>query len=180
MNYDLDYFRGRLRIDRHRLDDELELQADHMDRIGSRVAQATRAEAFARRSFEREEASLIKDMCAADHKMPMARASVEVKLKREWDAQWSIYQEKKEELMLWESLQKSWYQRGFDLKALGDLYAHQYFVVDTLHGKTEKKHWSEEPAAVAIFERKRQLAAERRSRIDEPQPSTSGRVKLNG
>ena len=83
MAQDIDYFRGRLRINRHRLDDELEVQADHMDRIGREVALATRAEAEARKAFERAEAVIIREAMQDDAKLSHAKASSDAKLHRD-------------------------------------------------------------------------------------------------
>ena len=137
MDYDLAYFRGRLKIDRSRLDDELEIHADHSDRIGRMVAKMTRAEAFAKRDLERTEAEEISRIIAGQVKTNATAAASEARLTRSYQKAWEDHQNALETLRLWESLGKAWYQRGFDLKALGDLYGHQYFRVDTLTGPSD-------------------------------------------
>lgn len=178
MTQGIDYFRGRLRINRQRLDDELELQADHMDRIGREVAQATRADAEAKRAFERAEAGIIRDAMQDDAKLSHAKASTEARLHRDYEKPWTNYQNTKQNLLEWESVQKSWYQRGFDLKALGDLFAHQYFVVDSLRGKLEQAQTRGEQRA-AYFAQREELSAGRRARIDDDQGPATQRRRLN-
>ena len=181
MTQGIDYFRGRLRVNRHRLDDELELQADHMDRIGREVAQATRAEADARRSFERAEATIIREAMQDDGKLSHAKASSDAKLHRDWEKPWTVYQNAKQTLLEWESVQKSWYQRGFDLTALGELFAHQYFVVDSLGGKQEQAQTrsAQREATSSYFAQREERQAGRRARIDDGADAPIQRRRLN-
>lgn len=169
---DLDYFRSRLRIDRHRLDEELEIHADHSDRIAQGVKKATQAEAQARREFERKEAELMRDMITDDPKMSQARATAEVKLRRDWGVAWAAYQEAKGPLMDWEGLQKAWYQKGFDLKALGDLYAHQYWSPDSIKGPGDQTKVRQEQRAAtgSYFAEREARNAGRRARLDDDEP----------
>lgn len=131
---DLDYFRARLRVNKHRLDDELEQHADHLEKIGRYVASAARDEARLKRDLEKAEASRIRDLMLEDPKLSHAKASGDAKDKREVREAWEQHQEAKQRLVEWEALEKAWYQRGFDIKALAELFGSQYFVINSAGG----------------------------------------------
>lgn len=164
MQTDLDYFRSRLRINRAQLDEELAIHADHSDRISQGVKLATMADARARQSFEVLEAGLVRDLYSDDPKMTQARAAGEVKLRRDWKQAWETYQAVKAILLDWEGLQKAWYQKGFDLKALGDLYAHQYWHPDTIKAEPTREQRREQRSPVADYLEKR---SGRRVQLDD-------------
>ena len=131
---DLDYFRARLRINKHALDDELEQHADTLEKIGRYVASAAREEARLKRDLEKVEAGRIRDLMSVDPKLSHSKASGDVKDKREVRDAWELHQEAKQRLVEWEALEKAWYQRGFDLKALAELFGNQYFVINSAGG----------------------------------------------
>lgn len=123
---DITYYRDRLRIDKNRMDDEMSQHSERLEEIGRGVAAAAKREALAKRELEQTEARLIAEMHEADPKVAINRAQIEVKRHREYTQAHDRLLDLREELGQWESLEKAWYGRGFDLRALGELWARQY------------------------------------------------------
>lgn len=123
-----------LRINRHRLDDELEINSEIADHIGQRVAKLNSFQIELKRQLEITEAKVIARLKESDPKMTNPIAEKEAKNSRDFEQAWKAFQAARAEHEAWESIQKAWYQRGFDLKALGDLFGHQYFALDSVRG----------------------------------------------
>lgn len=123
-----------LRINRHRLDDELEIHSQVMEEIGRTVVKLNSMQLELKRKLAIAEAQAVSDLKDADPKMSNPIAEKEAARDRNVGRAWEAWQAARAELEEWESVQKSWYQRGFDLKALGDLFAHQYFAMDSIRG----------------------------------------------
>lgn len=126
---DLRTFRDMLRVDKHRLDDELELQADIMDRIAERMT------ALGSELRQAEEDMKIAD-AAAFLEAKNSGLSIEVagrvaRLGETRASAWHAYTKAKEEHDRWSNLLESWKGRGFSINKLCDLYAAQYFTVDS-------------------------------------------------
>lgn len=126
--------RNMIRINRHRLDDELEINAQVMEEIGRTVSRLNGVQLELKRKLAIAEAKAISELKEADPKMSNPIAEKEAARDRDVNRAWEAWQGSRAELEEWESVQKAWYQRGFDLKALGDLFAHQYFAMDSIRG----------------------------------------------
>lgn len=183
---DITYFRSRLRVNKNALDDELEVHADHLEKIGRFVASAARQEAKLKRALEQEEANEVRDLMSSDPKLSHAKASGDVKGKRSVREAWEAHQEAKQVLVEWEALEKAWYQRGFDLKALAELYGNQYFVINSAGGQATSPALGDQRARQAMrdavgssYATHQMDRAERRARSDEAADAPRRRRSLN-
>ena len=150
-----------LKINRHRLDDELEINSEIADKIGQRVAKLNSWQLEAKRQLEITDAKVIARLKDADPKMTNPIAEKEARSSRDYETAWKAFQTARLEYEEWESIQKAWYQRGFDLKALGDLFGNQYFALDSIRGPY--------PSNMEGLRSKLRQASERA----EPEPETS-------
>lgn len=161
MARDLNYYRDRLRIDKARLDEELARHSETFEEIGRQVARAAKTEALAKRELERVEARLIAELLEGDAKLAMNRAQVEVKRQREYITTHDELLNAREELAQWEALEKSWYGRGFDLRALGELWARQY------SSTSYSNEHAERPRVDRTSYTERQTTRARRTRLED-------------
>lgn len=129
--------RQMLRINRHRLDEELEVNSDIQERIGREVARRNSLMLEAKRALEDTEARVIADLKEADAKMSNPIAEKEAKRHRDYKTAWASYQVARQEHEEWEAAHKAWITRSFDLKALGELYGFQYFTIDSVQRARE-------------------------------------------
>ena len=121
-----DDFRARLRIDKRRLDQELAEQAATLESIGRATAAAARKVAEVKLGLETLEARLLSDL-TQDKATPMNKASVLIAQRREFQEATQRLIDAKHDLAEWEALEKAWYNRGFDLKALVELFQSQFY-----------------------------------------------------
>lgn len=131
---ELHAIRQMLRINRHRLDEELEIHSQMMDTIGQEVVRLNSKAIELKKKLEETEAKVVERIKDQDPKMTNPQAERECKRDREYSAAWSAHQQARHEHDEWELIAKAWYQRGFDLKALGELFAAQYFSLDSVRG----------------------------------------------
>lgn len=124
----LEQYRRRLRINKHQLDDELESHAQTLEEIGELTAAAERAMTDAKRVFERTCAMHVNIVKVNDPKATEVVIKASITLDRECRRDEAMYLDAKQAHAEWDSLARAWYQRGFDLKALGELFVGQYFV----------------------------------------------------
>lgn len=157
---DIAYFRSRIRINKHALDEELEIHADHMERIGRQSAAAARKEAKAKQARDEIEASAVKDLLDDNEKMALNKATSQAKASRAYQQAQSVYLDAQNELAEWQEVEKAWYQRGFDLRALVELFSAQYFQMDPAAGAGR----SEARRSVSDYMSKRNEGEEKRNR----------------
>jgi len=131
---DIAYFRSRIKVSQHTLAEDLEIHADHMEKIGRKSAAAARAEAKAKQARDETEARLIKDLLEDNERMALNKAQATAKASREYQQAQSVYLDAQNELAEWQEVEKAWYQRGFDLRALVELFSAQYFQIDPTAG----------------------------------------------
>lgn len=155
--------RNMLRINRHRLDDELEIHADVLDRIGQEVARHNSRMLEAKKQLSAVKAQVIEQLKADDPKMTNPMAEDAAARDRDYSEAWAKYQVARQAHEEWESAYKAWYQRGFDLKALGDLFANQYFAISDIRGpypeNTENFRRRAREASEQTDERRRRAAS---------------------
>lgn len=130
----IDFYRDRLRVNRHRLDEELAEHSQRLEEIGRECARLNRAVDRARADRDITLARLVKRVKEADPKATVPVIESHAALDPGVVGANELLRDAQEEHALWEALNRAWYQRGFDLKALGELYAAQYFVVDSVTG----------------------------------------------
>lgn len=123
-------YRNMLRLDRYRLDDELQIQAEVMDRISQEVNKLNSRMLAAKEELLRVEARLMVDIAEdATAKMTVAQLDAAVRRHRDRMAAWSSYDAARYAFDEWEALRDAWKQRGFSIKTLADLYTSQYFTI---------------------------------------------------
>lgn len=135
---DLTFYRSLLRIDKNRLDEALEVQADHQDRISEQVARLNTRSSDLKKTLEEVEARIIEDLKADDPKLSNPIAEKEAKRHADWKRAWREYQAAREEFEVWTGLHMAWVSRGYQLKTLADLYASQYFAISSTSAATSR------------------------------------------
>lgn len=127
----LHFYRSKLVIEKHRLDDELEIQAELLQHISERVVKAKSRTLEAKDVMELEEAKLY-----AEGKEDYPKATVSdlqsiVSRHSDRKAAWIKYQVARHDQELWEGLHEAWKARGFALRALVDLRLANYYTSDS-------------------------------------------------
>lgn len=131
-SFTIEQYRTMLRINRHRLDEELELQAELMDRISSQVAVLNSQQLEAKEELSRIEARLFLEL--KGDKVSNEAANAEVRKHRERITAWQRYQVARQTCEDWQGLLSAWTARGYHIKVIADLFIAQYFAVTTVHG----------------------------------------------
>lgn len=130
--FSIENYRTMLRINRHRLDEELELQSELMDRISSQVAVLNSQQLEAKEELAKVEARLFLEL--KEDKVSNEAANAEVRKHRERVAAWQRYQVARQVYEDWQGLLNAWTARGYHIKVIADLFIAQYFAVTTVHG----------------------------------------------
>lgn len=144
----LSSYRDRLRVNRHRLDQELEEHAQRLEEIGRRCAELNREVEAARATRDMVLARLVRRVKATDPKATAPIIEAEAALDPNMIGALELLRDKQLEHAEWEALNRAWYQRGFDLKALGELFGAQYFAVTSVSGPDRGERMKQADAAV--------------------------------
>lgn len=146
MRNDLDTYRQLLRVNKHRLDDELEVQAEVMDRISDRIAKLTALVSEAENHLKVTEARLFREFKDTDDKITDKAADSAVKRHRERDQAFNRATEATQELAQWIGLHQAWKARGFSIGSLCNLYVAQYFTKDShsISARSDRRRGEEE------------------------------------
>ena len=131
MHLTIDTIKDRLQIDRHRLDDELELQPQVTYFISDKVAEANSAVLAAKESLEKLEAEIRLDLRGSTTKRTNDEINAEIQIDADRINKNVRYLECKREHEKLLGLAESWRARGFALKTLADLYMANYFASDS-------------------------------------------------
>lgn len=132
---DIHEFRSQLRVDKNRLDDALETHAESLDHIGRHIARLEAEETALRDKRERIRARLLKSGKEDDPKVTIKELEADIERNQQFmDAQLDLTA-LRQELAEWRALKEAWITRGYNLKSLGDLYAQQYFAIDSAGGR---------------------------------------------
>ena len=161
---DINTYRRMLRIQKHRLDDELEINAEILDKIGQALARRNSLMLEAKKSLEITEARVLEQVKADDPKMTNPQAEREVKRDREYDSAWKAYQVARQEFEEWEHLMRAWITRSYDIKAMCELHGQQYFAIDSV-----RRSSGAQPSDTSTGrERTQEAVSRRREQIDTP------------
>lgn len=128
---DIATFRNMLRPNKNRLDDELEVQADVMDRISTRIASLDLVYDQAKAELDMVEARLFKGFKEDGDKVTDKSAAASVIRDRDYIAAQRKLGDARLNLAEWRGLYEAWKARGFAINKLCDLYAAQYFTKDS-------------------------------------------------
>lgn len=137
---ELDTFRKMLWIDKHRLDDELEIQPQTMMTIVQNLTSANGRLAEAKESLSMVEGRLTEEAKDNDPKATVAVVEAQVRRHRERRSAYEAFQVARHNQELWAGMLEAWKQRGYSLKTLADLFTAQYFAIDTTYNTSRRNH----------------------------------------
>lgn len=172
---DIRQYRNMLRISKHRLDDELEVQSQVLDDISSQLTILNSRMLEANDQLKLVEARLFRELKDDNDKMTDKAADAVVKQDPERKRAWQASQAARAEHEDWSGLYDAWKARGFALRELCGLYVAQYFTIDSFTGgRTDRsqRRGTEEQARAARPEYNRPglLKARDENRDEEPAP----------
>jgi hypothetical protein len=124
---DIGAIRNQLRINRHRLDEELELQAFVAERISAEVARLNSRQLHLADALKGVEARLLLDLKDNGEKLTVAEIDAKIRRSRERAAAFGEFQAARFDHDEWMGLQDAWRQRSYALKDLANLYSSDYF-----------------------------------------------------
>ncbi len=128
---DINDFERMLPIDKHRLDEELEVQAEVQWRIAERLAKSNADRDDLKDVYERVRAEVAEDVLLHTPGLAAAKVDAKVIVTPRRIRGWEDYLESKKVSERWYVLHEAWRARGFALKSLCDLSASNYFAVDS-------------------------------------------------
>lgn len=127
----LDQYRKMLQVNKNRLDDELEIQPDFMMRISSQVVTLNSRMIEHKDNLAQLEGRIAEEVKEGDPKLSLPVIDAKVKRDVNRIRSWQKLQACRAELEEWQGLLEAWKQKGYSIKTLADLYAAQYFSVDS-------------------------------------------------
>lgn len=127
----IESYRGMLPVNKHRLDDELEIQPDIMDRIATQVVIRNSRMIGAKEELAKVEGRLVEDLRDGDTKTTIGVIDAKIKRDPGRIRAWQEYQKARSEHEEWAGLLDAWKQKGYAIKTLADLYAAQYFTLNS-------------------------------------------------
>lgn len=130
-SHPIEYYRSRLRADRHQLDDELEDHALLMEQISQACAAANTAALRAKEQLAKVEARLVEDLKAEDSSLTVQRLDGKVKRHPDRREAFDAWMQARQEHEEWLGMQDAWKTRGFTIRNLSELFANQYFALDS-------------------------------------------------
>lgn len=164
-------YRNMLRVNKHRLDDELEIHAEMQERISDEVGRLRAQLAEAHENLRRTEARLSDDFREEGTKMTVDAIASRVRRHRDRIAAWEREQQRAQELGQWEGLYEAWKVKGFNMRDLCALYGSQYFAL----ASHQIRHRDERAASDRALEARPLRPPEV---IEDAQPRTRARVAL--
>lgn len=172
---DIKTFRNMLRINKHRLDDELEIQREIQDRIGSEGSRALARQLDAEEKLDNHEAQLLLDLRESAEKITNDEIKAKIQTNRERKQLALDVHRLKAEHLEWEKLLKCWEGRGYDLRALSDLWSTQYFIIDSAHQRRPDRVTSTRDAEVQTRRQEVRYASEE---VSERRDRSAGPASL--
>lgn len=161
-------FRAMLPVHKHRLDDELEVHADTMDRISQQVWAMNRREVEAKDALAKIEARRGADLRnAAEKGTTVGEIAGLVLRDPERIRAFNAHLNAMEEHAHWKSLLDAWRTKGFNIKTLADLHSANYYSPTSTIASSDQVTTSQQAARQAIraasqtssFEGRRERAA---------------------
>ena len=143
----IDYYRDKLKVDKHALDDLLESHAEMLDQIGQQLATANTTMLELKDKLARVEARV--SMRLREDHIKLTVAQVNEMLVRDdtrLDA-FDAYQKAREVHEQWDTLNKAWQARGKSISVLSDLFGRQYFALRSTSTRSHDNRSHEEGRA---------------------------------
>lgn len=132
MRPNIEELRARLRIDKHRLDEELETHSQIQEQIAHTVSQLNTAANEAKEALGLMESTLALEAKEDDPKLTAAGVEATVRKHRKRIAAWQLYQAARAEHEEWTGLLSAWVSRGYGIKTLAELHAQQYYSITSV------------------------------------------------
>lgn len=139
----LEQYRNMLYVNKHRLDDELEIQPDIMGRISMQVVTRNSRMLTSKEELAKIEGRIGEELKEDDAKLTVALLDAKIKRDPERIRAWQAYLTARADHENWLGLLEAWRQKGYSLKTLADLYAAQYFSLNST-GTSERQIKREE------------------------------------
>ena len=138
-------YRAMLPVHKHRLDDELEIQAQFMEQISSEAIRQNARLLESKLTLEKVEGRLLAEFKDDDPKMTVQLLDAKVKRDPERTTAWQSYLANVSEHAKWQGLLEAWRQKGYSIKTLADLYSAQYFQLSS-HQSRQRSERGNDPA----------------------------------
>lgn len=135
-----------LPINKHRLDDELEIQSEMMFRISEQLRIANSKMLDAKNQLSKFEADLRIRLITGDDEnkaVSDVKAQMMVAADPERDSFFRKFQEARSQHEQWLGLLSAWQSRGYSIKTLADLHLGDYYAVDSAGREEAGKTYSE-------------------------------------
>lgn len=136
MAFSIEQIVSRLRINKHCLDDELEIQAQITHDIAELLAKANEQLLGFKDAMDQVEAEIRLELRNGEVKYSNDVIEAEIITNGKRRIAFRAYKNQKREVETLNGLFEAWKSRGFSLKSLSDLYHADYFAVDSA-GKRE-------------------------------------------
>ena len=155
-----------LPVHKHRLDDELEIQAQFMEQISTETIRRNARMLECKSNLEKLDGRLSAEFKDDDPKMTVGMIEAKVKRDPERITSWQIYLAAMSEHLKWQGLLEAWRQKGYSIKTLADLFAAQYFQLSS-HQSHQRSERGNDPAAQDEVRRALRIAG--RSTVATPE-----------
>lgn len=156
-------YRAMLVVNKHRLDDELEAQADVQERISREVVALNSAMLAAKDKLARVEGRLAEELREDEPKLTVELRAAKVARDPTRMSAWEALQSARAQHEEWSNLLEAWRQRGYSIKTLADLYGAQYFSLRSAPARSPQDRRNEQ--------REDRIARRARDSVDEAQPT---------
>ncbi len=175
MAFTIEVFRNMLRINKHRLDEELEIQAETQERISSQTARLNSRQLELKKTLDQEAARIVAELKEAG-KISDTAADKEARRNRDYVTAWQAWLVARQEHEEWLGLYEAWKSRGYQLKTLADLHGDQYFAIDSASGRAVQRPGQEDGMRSRL--REASVAAAANKPAPEPTPPVRRRVSI--
>jgi hypothetical protein len=129
----LNELKGMLKINKHYLDDELEVQAHVHFQISEKLSSVIGTQQRLESEMEEYDAKLLLSMRKSDVKRTVAELQAEILVSGDHQSWLDDLHIARHEVSEWQGMYEAWKQRGFALKSLADLAMSNYYNVDSFH-----------------------------------------------
>lgn len=164
---------------KHRLDDELEIQAQVMEELSLEITRRNSRMIDLKEEAGRLAGRLADDFRDDDPKLTIGATDAKVKRDRSYQTAWESYQLARAEHEKWTGLLDAWRQKGYAIKTLADLYAASYFTLASHQARTRHPGRPEnDPDASAALRSQVRLANAKREQIPDPEPYIAARRRI--
>jgi hypothetical protein len=135
----IETYKTMLAIQKHRLDDELEMHPSIMQSIAEQLAERSAKALFIKDELAQLESEIIEDIRNVYEKVVVSEIDGRVKRNPKRIELFKRYQVAKVEHDKWSGLFDAWKAKGFALKTMADLFTAQYFTLATHQVRQRKE-----------------------------------------